>query len=76
MNERQQSLLEFELPEQVDALIEKVREYLPSADTSRIVSAYLFALRSAITDSIGGTDSRTSPTRWRWRTSSPTSRWG
>ena len=43
MNEQQQSLLEFELPEQVDALIEKVRDYLPSADTSRIVSAYLFA---------------------------------
>ncbi|MCS6923545.1 MAG: bifunctional (p)ppGpp synthetase/guanosine-3',5'-bis(diphosphate) 3'-pyrophosphohydrolase [Fimbriimonadales bacterium] len=35
--------LEFELPEQVDALIEKVREYAPDADTSRLVEAYLFA---------------------------------
>ncbi len=35
--------LEFELPEQVDALIEKVRDYAPEADTSRIVEAYLFA---------------------------------
>ncbi len=35
--------LEFELPEQVEALVEKVRDYLPSADTSRLVSAYLFA---------------------------------
>ncbi len=35
--------LEFELPEQVDALIEKVRDYAPDADTSRIVEAYLFA---------------------------------
>jgi len=35
--------LEFELPEQVEALVEKVRDYLPSADTSRLVNAYLFA---------------------------------
>ncbi|OYT72109.1 MAG: (p)ppGpp synthetase, partial [Armatimonadetes bacterium JP3_11] len=35
--------LEFELPEQVDALIEKVRDYAPDADTSRLVEAYLFA---------------------------------
>ena len=35
--------LEFELPEQVDALIEKVRDYAPEADTSRLVEAYLFA---------------------------------
>ncbi|GIV11442.1 MAG: (p)ppGpp synthetase [Fimbriimonadales bacterium] len=35
--------LEFELPEQVDALIEKVRDYAPDADTSRIAEAYLFA---------------------------------
>ncbi len=35
--------LEFELPEQVEALVEKVRDYLPGADTSRIVNAYLFA---------------------------------
>ncbi|MFN3690992.1 MAG: HD domain-containing protein, partial [Fimbriimonadales bacterium] len=35
--------LEFELPEQVDTLIEKVRDYAPEADTSRLVEAYLFA---------------------------------
>ncbi|MCX7992751.1 MAG: bifunctional (p)ppGpp synthetase/guanosine-3',5'-bis(diphosphate) 3'-pyrophosphohydrolase [Fimbriimonadales bacterium] len=35
--------LEFELPELVDTLIEKVRDYAPEADTSRIVEAYLFA---------------------------------
>lgn len=35
--------LEFELPEQVEALLEKVRDYLPQADTSKIVEAYLFA---------------------------------
>lgn len=35
--------LEFELPESVDALIEKVRDYAPDADTSRLVEAYLFA---------------------------------
>ena len=35
--------LEFELPEQVEALVEKVRDDLPSADTSRLVNAYLFA---------------------------------
>ncbi|MDM7460606.1 MAG: bifunctional (p)ppGpp synthetase/guanosine-3',5'-bis(diphosphate) 3'-pyrophosphohydrolase [bacterium] len=35
--------LEFELPEQVDALVEKVRDYAPDADTSRLVEAYLFA---------------------------------
>ncbi|MFN4033874.1 MAG: RelA/SpoT family protein [Fimbriimonadales bacterium] len=35
--------LEFELPEQVDALVEKVRDYAPEADTSRLVEAYLFA---------------------------------
>ncbi len=36
-------LLEFELPEQVESLLEKVRDSLPDADTSKIVSAYLFA---------------------------------
>ncbi len=35
--------LEFELPEQVDALVEKVRDHAPDADTSRLVEAYLFA---------------------------------
>lgn len=39
----QVATLEFELPEQVEALVEKVRDYLPSADTSRLVNAYLFA---------------------------------
>jgi guanosine-3',5'-bis(diphosphate) 3'-pyrophosphohydrolase len=35
--------LDYELPEQVESLIEKVRDYAPDADTSRLVEAYLFA---------------------------------
>jgi guanosine-3',5'-bis(diphosphate) 3'-pyrophosphohydrolase len=35
--------LDYELPEQVELLIEKVRDYAPDADTSRLVEAYLFA---------------------------------
>ena len=35
--------LDYELPEQVESLIEKVRDYAPEADTSRLVEAYLFA---------------------------------
>jgi guanosine-3',5'-bis(diphosphate) 3'-pyrophosphohydrolase len=35
--------LDYELPEQVESLIEKVRDYAPDADISRIVEAYLFA---------------------------------
>ncbi len=34
---------EFELPEQVEELIEKVLDYMPDADVSRIVDAYYFA---------------------------------
>ncbi|MGQ9656567.1 MAG: RelA/SpoT family protein [Fimbriimonadales bacterium] len=36
-------VLDYELPEQVESLIEKVRDYAPEADTARIVEAYLFA---------------------------------
>jgi guanosine-3',5'-bis(diphosphate) 3'-pyrophosphohydrolase len=43
MTQSEMATLEFELPEQVEALVEKVRDYLPSADTSRLVNAYLFA---------------------------------
>lgn len=43
MGEMNSELLQFELPEQVDALIEKVRDYLPAANTSQLVQAYLFA---------------------------------
>jgi GTP diphosphokinase / guanosine-3',5'-bis(diphosphate) 3'-diphosphatase len=35
--------LDYELPEQVESLLEKVRDYAPDADTSRLVEAYLFA---------------------------------
>lgn len=35
--------LDYELPEQVETLIEKIRDYAPEADTARIVEAYLFA---------------------------------
>lgn len=35
--------LDYELPEQVEALLEKIRDYAPEADTARIVEAYLFA---------------------------------
>ncbi|BCW94884.1 MAG: bifunctional (p)ppGpp synthetase/guanosine-3',5'-bis(diphosphate) 3'-pyrophosphohydrolase [Fimbriimonadales bacterium] len=35
--------LDYELPEQVESLIEKVRDYAPDADISRLVEAYLFA---------------------------------
>ena len=35
--------LDYELPEQVESLIEKVRDYAPDADTARLVEAYLFA---------------------------------
>ena len=35
--------LDYELPEQVESLLEKVRDYAHDADISRIVEAYLFA---------------------------------
>lgn len=35
--------IELELPEQVEELVHKVREYAPDADTARLVDAYLFA---------------------------------
>jgi guanosine-3',5'-bis(diphosphate) 3'-pyrophosphohydrolase len=35
--------LDYELPEQVESLVEKVRDYAPDADTARLVEAYLFA---------------------------------
>ncbi|MDW8106620.1 MAG: bifunctional (p)ppGpp synthetase/guanosine-3',5'-bis(diphosphate) 3'-pyrophosphohydrolase [Armatimonadota bacterium] len=36
-------ILEMELPEEVETLVQKVREYAPDADTARLVDAYLFA---------------------------------
>lgn len=35
--------IELELPEQVEELVHRVREYAPDADTARLVDAYLFA---------------------------------
>lgn len=35
--------LDYELPEPVETLLEKIRDYAPEADTARIVEAYLFA---------------------------------
>ena len=54
-----------ELPEELLALLDRVREYLPQAETTTIVRAYRGWLSTSTKGRLALLASRTSPTPWQ-----------